>query len=191
MSSQSSHHPQEVLLAQFSLYVHKGGLKPDSFHFFLIRSGSSWTYVVLSCMVSGIHNIVTYIYDGIQMVDETFTVMSNAPHKLLCVLWHKTSLLPLMLLLHDEFERIRHLATGGLRLWEFIWNLNIRAIDKNLSSAFTVDVVFHATCSMEAILHFCALYCFEVFDFNFIKFLIVLHKNLGVDTKMNLLDGLF
>ena len=25
VSSQSSHHPQEVLLAQFSLYVHKGG----------------------------------------------------------------------------------------------------------------------------------------------------------------------
>ena len=33
VSSQSSHHPQEFLLAQFSLYVHKGGLKPDSFHF--------------------------------------------------------------------------------------------------------------------------------------------------------------
>ena len=33
VSSQSSHHPQEVLLAQFSIYVHKGGLKPDSFHF--------------------------------------------------------------------------------------------------------------------------------------------------------------
>ena len=33
VSSQSSHHPQEVLRAQFSLYVHKGGLKPDSFHF--------------------------------------------------------------------------------------------------------------------------------------------------------------
>ena len=33
VSSQSSHHPQEVLLAQFSLYVHKDGLKPDSFHF--------------------------------------------------------------------------------------------------------------------------------------------------------------
>ena len=33
VSSQSSHHHQEVLLAQFSLYVHKGGLKPDSFHF--------------------------------------------------------------------------------------------------------------------------------------------------------------
>ena len=33
VSSQSSHHPQKVLLAQFSLYVHKGGLKPESFHF--------------------------------------------------------------------------------------------------------------------------------------------------------------
>ena len=40
VSSQSSHHPQEVLLAQFSLYVHKGGLKPDSFHFFtIVQSG--------------------------------------------------------------------------------------------------------------------------------------------------------
>ena len=38
VSSQSSHHPQEVLLAQFSLYVHKGGLKPDSFHLKLDRA---------------------------------------------------------------------------------------------------------------------------------------------------------
>ena len=37
VSSQSSHHPQEVLLAQFSLYVHKGGLKPDSFHLYSVR----------------------------------------------------------------------------------------------------------------------------------------------------------
>ena len=42
VSSQSSHHPQEVLLAQFSLYVHKGGLKPDSFHS-LSQSSSSTT----------------------------------------------------------------------------------------------------------------------------------------------------
>ena len=34
VSSQSSHHPQEVLQAQFSLYVHKGCLKLDSFHFY-------------------------------------------------------------------------------------------------------------------------------------------------------------
>ena len=33
VSSHSSHHPQEVLMVQFSLYVHKSGLKPDSFHF--------------------------------------------------------------------------------------------------------------------------------------------------------------
>ena len=32
VSSQSSHHPQGVLRAQFSLYVHKSGLNPDSFH---------------------------------------------------------------------------------------------------------------------------------------------------------------
>ena len=44
VSSQSSHLPQEVLLAQFSLYVHKGGLKPDSFHFhFLNRKGTSFS----------------------------------------------------------------------------------------------------------------------------------------------------
>ena len=42
VSSQSSHHPQEVLLAQFSLYVHKGGLKPDSFHFY--GWGSRWRW---------------------------------------------------------------------------------------------------------------------------------------------------
>ena len=45
VSSQSSHHPQKVLLAQFSLYVHKGGLKPDSFHFilktFLVLTGDT------------------------------------------------------------------------------------------------------------------------------------------------------
>ena len=41
VSSQSSHHPQEVLLAQFSLYVHKGGLKPDSFHFLV---NANWHY---------------------------------------------------------------------------------------------------------------------------------------------------
>ena len=52
VSSQSSHHPQEVLLAQFSLYVHKGGLKPDSFHFTLLHfwpniTSQCWTVVHL------------------------------------------------------------------------------------------------------------------------------------------------
>ena len=40
VSFQSSHHPQEVLLAQFSLYVHKSGLKPDSFHFISLQVGA-------------------------------------------------------------------------------------------------------------------------------------------------------
>ena len=40
VSSQSSHHPQEVLLAQCSLYVHKGGLKPDSFHFIQLAAAA-------------------------------------------------------------------------------------------------------------------------------------------------------
>ena len=43
VSSQSSHHPQEVLLAQFSLYVHKGGLKPDSFHFISFSVPEAYT----------------------------------------------------------------------------------------------------------------------------------------------------
>ena len=44
VSSQSSHHPQE-----FSLYVHKGGLKPDSFHFFMamLLEGSHLQFFVL------------------------------------------------------------------------------------------------------------------------------------------------
>ena len=33
VSSHSSHHPQEVLLVQVSLYVHESSLKPDSLHF--------------------------------------------------------------------------------------------------------------------------------------------------------------
>ena len=33
VSSHLSHDPQEVFPPQFSLYVHKGGLKPDSFDF--------------------------------------------------------------------------------------------------------------------------------------------------------------
>ena len=50
VSSQSSHHPQEVLLAKFSLYVHKGGLKPDSFIYrtpgFSCPTGSWINYLV-------------------------------------------------------------------------------------------------------------------------------------------------
>ena len=48
VSSHSSHNPQEVLLAQFSLYVHKGGLKPDSFHFILSIAYLTFASLLLS-----------------------------------------------------------------------------------------------------------------------------------------------
>ena len=47
VSSHSSHHPQEVLLAQFSLYLHKSGLRPDSFHFICIIAKSSEFKMIL------------------------------------------------------------------------------------------------------------------------------------------------
>ena len=48
VSSHSSHHPQEVLLAQFSLYVHNSGLKPDSFHFICVMSHDATGLLVFS-----------------------------------------------------------------------------------------------------------------------------------------------
>ena len=51
VSSHSSHHPQAVLLAQFSLYVLKGGLKPDSFHFIFFTSVYTRNNM---CLVSGL-----------------------------------------------------------------------------------------------------------------------------------------
>ena len=53
VSSQSSHHPREVLLAQFSLYVHKGGLKPDSFHF-ISFSLVKYELILLHCNILNI-----------------------------------------------------------------------------------------------------------------------------------------
>ena len=53
VSSQSSHHPHEVLLAQFSLYVHKGGLKPDSFHLYINCYSSHWFLGFPECLGGG------------------------------------------------------------------------------------------------------------------------------------------
>ena len=51
----SSHHPQEALLAQFSLYVHKGGIKSDSSHFIDSGTTLSQQSVKVSCLL-GIYN---------------------------------------------------------------------------------------------------------------------------------------
>ena len=55
VSSHSSHHPQEVIPTQFSLYVHKSGLKPDPFHFiclfiFYDVTQCGFNYFSVSCM---------------------------------------------------------------------------------------------------------------------------------------------
>ena len=46
VSPHSSHHPQEVLLAQFSLHLHKGGLNPHSFHFIHREHNDEQLYMV-------------------------------------------------------------------------------------------------------------------------------------------------
>ena len=67
------YNPQEVLLAQFSLYVHKGGLKPDSFQYLIYYC----TYSVLlpSYWIIGYHWIdiccVFYLYMCHTFLDET------------------------------------------------------------------------------------------------------------------------
>ena len=61
VSSQSSHQPQEVLLAQFSLYVHKGGLKPDSFHFFITRVYTREDNICASIAVVGIVCLTSHL----------------------------------------------------------------------------------------------------------------------------------
>ena len=50
-----SHHPQEVLLAEFSLYVHKSVLKPDSFHFIFFWIG------LFSLSVRGLDRRITLV----------------------------------------------------------------------------------------------------------------------------------
>ena len=46
VSSHSSHHPQNIILAQFSLYVHKGDIKPHSFiHLHSVMAVSDHVFV--------------------------------------------------------------------------------------------------------------------------------------------------
>ena len=57
MSSHSCHHSQEGLLAQFSLYLHKSGLKSDLFHFI-----SQATYSQNVGLLSVQHRIYLFMY---------------------------------------------------------------------------------------------------------------------------------
>ena len=85
VSSHSSHHPQEVLLAQFSLYVHKGGLKADSFHFIL-------SYVGLYPIVSDVKTFTLYchyyvdVYYSIIRRSQLYSVICRSlPHSVVIV----------------------------------------------------------------------------------------------------------
>ena len=62
--SVSSHHPHEVLLAQFSLYVHKGGLKPDSFHLhgFITWLNHSHSFITWLHHVASSHGFITWLH---------------------------------------------------------------------------------------------------------------------------------
>ena len=83
VSSHSSHHPQEVLLAQFSLYVHKGGLKPDSFHFNPANT-------------KHLHNICTMLdqrlrrwADVVQMLYKCFVFAGNSSWSGIAYCWRR------------------------------------------------------------------------------------------------------
>ena len=53
VSSHSSHSPQEVILAHFSLYVHKEGLKPHSFSLGPVLARVSVSLLVGYLVVAG------------------------------------------------------------------------------------------------------------------------------------------
>ena len=63
VSSHSSHHPQEVLLAQYSLYVHKNGLKPDLFHF---QRVFQFEFII---------NVLVYLNTYVMVINKYFTVL--------------------------------------------------------------------------------------------------------------------
>ena len=57
VSSHSFHYSQEVLLAYFSPYVHKGGLKPHLFHFIsigVIKHSKPMSYIHTLFLLSGL-----------------------------------------------------------------------------------------------------------------------------------------
>ena len=72
-----SHHPQEALLVQFTLYVHKSGLKTDSFHVLGQQGGGPG--VVVS--TAAFHARVRGSVPGLGGLKETKNVSSPSTRK--------------------------------------------------------------------------------------------------------------
>ena len=79
VSSQSSPHPQEVLLAQLTLYVHKGGLKPDSFHFY------DMVLLLLLCKKAFKNRPISYIFTLYLLQDDCLVKININPLKKNCM----------------------------------------------------------------------------------------------------------
>ena len=81
VSSDSSHHPQDVLLVQFILHVHKSGLKPDSFHFisFILALGKKICLFPVTRPTDSIKNGTVYA----EFVYVAFLHKNNNVHHLI------------------------------------------------------------------------------------------------------------
>ena len=84
VSSQSSHHPREVLLVQFTLYVHKGGLKPDSFYFIvtsrqILPFGFAKRHELSTQQTRNIHAMSAKCWDTVCNADPTSVVRWDMP----------------------------------------------------------------------------------------------------------------
>ena len=82
VSSQSSHHPQEVLLARFSLYVHTGGLKPDPFHFYSSLESLKLNQSIENCLLhrKRFWRIKTVPAPKVLIWDTIFGCFNKQPH---------------------------------------------------------------------------------------------------------------
>ena len=93
VSSHSSHHPQEVLLAQFSLYVHKSGLKPDSFNW-LRYIDPMWVHYWASVADGGpiLNQHLVNVPCCLRYMQCLFTLIKTIahkyPHRLFYLSWH-------------------------------------------------------------------------------------------------------
>ena len=81
MSTHLSHHPHDVVLTQFSLYVHKGGLKPYLFYFisFTLRYAS----LVSSRPRSEVSGAQSVISEMSNLILEPLSGLSRGPSRVL------------------------------------------------------------------------------------------------------------